>query len=317
MNDTFTFETEPFMQNSFGTPNLREFENEQSDFAMEEELRRGQRSPARPMPPRSRPSGSNRYAGRKPPRPSPYRPRRPVIGPSFTYSEPAAIAGSEYIRWLQHCLNRAMNFHLPVTGVMSPETRSAIRSFQKQQGLEVSGIAGPETKDALKAACGRRPAESQEFELPAAGFVDREFQAALKVGGSESAEVQGPITRAIQAVNPTQPANPKVQRIPRNRRNAIRAIDEALRGLDRIGSQIQNIAGIRPLEVETIRRTMLNPVRQNLTAARGHLAELGRPGQLLTDTQANARWQAASNFLTQARRGWQAFLYWYRARPKR
>ena len=109
MNDTFTFETEPFMQNRFGTPSLREFENEQSDFAMEEELRRGQGSPARPMPPRGRPSGSNRYAGRKPPRPLPYRPRRPVIGPSFTYSEPADIAGSEYVRWIQHCLNQAMN----------------------------------------------------------------------------------------------------------------------------------------------------------------------------------------------------------------
>ena len=204
-----------------------------------------------------------------------------------------------------------------MTGVMSPETRSAIRSFQKQQGLAVTGIAGPETKDALKAACGRRPAESKEFGMLAPGSSDHELQTAPMRGGSESAEVQEPITRALRAVNPVQPANPKAQRIPRDRRNALRAVEEALRGLGRITSQIQNIAGIRPLEVETIRRTVLNPVRQNLTAARGHLAELGRPGQLLTDTQANARWQAASNFLTQARRGWQAFLYWYRARPKR
>ena len=294
MNDTFTFETEPFMQNSFGTPNLREFENEQSDFAMEEELRRGQRSPGRPMPPRSRPSGSNRYAGRKPPRPSPYRPRRPVIGPSFTHSEPAAIAGSEYVRWIQHCLNQAMNFHLPVTGVMSPETRSAIRSFQKQQGLAVTGIAGPETKDALKAACGRRPAESEEFEIPAAGIVDPELQTALSAGGLESAEVLDPINRAITAINqrkiPDHPRNP--------RHEAMNAIDEALKGLNNIPIQAS-----RQLDAMTI-RTEVDRIRRLLTAAR-RLLDFPRGA---TIAQSSHGWGRASDMLRYARREWEAFL---------
>lgn len=68
--------------------------------------------------------------------------------------EAEPFVGSTYVRWVQRCLNRAMNLRLQVPGIMGPETRSAIRSFQSQQGLAVTGIAGPETKEALNAACG-------------------------------------------------------------------------------------------------------------------------------------------------------------------
>ena len=49
-----------------------------------------------------------------------------------------------------------MGLRLPVTGVMGPETRSAIRGFQRQQGLRTSGIVGPDTEAAIKAACDRQ-----------------------------------------------------------------------------------------------------------------------------------------------------------------
>ena len=53
------------------------------------------------------------------------------------------------MRWVQDTLNRVLGLRLPVTGVMGPETRSAVRSFQKQKGLPVSGIVGPDTEKAL------------------------------------------------------------------------------------------------------------------------------------------------------------------------
>jgi hypothetical protein len=46
-----------------------------------------------------------------------------------------------------------MSTNLPVDGVMTPATRSVIRSFQQRQGLNVTGIMGPDTEDALKRAC--------------------------------------------------------------------------------------------------------------------------------------------------------------------
>ena len=60
------------------------------------------------------------------------------------------MPGSDFIRWVQGCLNRILGSRLPLTGVLGLESRSAIRSFQKQQGLTVNGIVGPETEAALE-----------------------------------------------------------------------------------------------------------------------------------------------------------------------
>jgi peptidoglycan hydrolase-like protein with peptidoglycan-binding domain len=49
-------------------------------------------------------------------------------------------------------LNQILKLNLPVDGVMSVETRSAVRSFQKRQSLPVTGIVGPDTEQALLAA---------------------------------------------------------------------------------------------------------------------------------------------------------------------
>lgn len=58
----------------------------------------------------------------------------------------------EYIKWVQQSLNRIMNLRLAVDGISGTQTRSAIRNFQQQRGLEVDGIVGSQTEQALIAA---------------------------------------------------------------------------------------------------------------------------------------------------------------------
>ncbi len=67
-------------------------------------------------------------------------------GPSGPRSRP------EYIRWVQTSLNQILGLRLAVDGIIGPQTRSAIRTFQQRQGLTVDGIVGPLTEAALVAA---------------------------------------------------------------------------------------------------------------------------------------------------------------------
>jgi hypothetical protein len=62
-----------------------------------------------------------------------------------------AAGGTEFVRWVQDSLNRILGLQLPVDGVMTPETRQAIRDFQTRMGLLADGIVGPETQQALAA----------------------------------------------------------------------------------------------------------------------------------------------------------------------
>ncbi|TXI19000.1 MAG: hypothetical protein E6Q62_05230 [Nitrosomonas sp.] len=85
---------------------------------------------------------------------------------SEPYSNEPQSSGSERTRWVQDCLNQAVGTQLPVTGIMGRDTRSAVRNFQRQQGLRASGIVGPDTEDALKAACsGQNAEDNSELEL--------------------------------------------------------------------------------------------------------------------------------------------------------
>jgi peptidoglycan hydrolase-like protein with peptidoglycan-binding domain len=74
----------------------------------------------------------------------------------MVFREPPVVEpapeGSEYVRWVQSSLNQIMGLRLPVDGIMGPETRSAIRSFQARHGLSVDGIVGPETERAIMTA---------------------------------------------------------------------------------------------------------------------------------------------------------------------
>jgi hypothetical protein len=58
----------------------------------------------------------------------------------------------DYVRWVQLSLNRLLGLRLRVDGIMGPQTRSAVRSFQQKYGLRPDGIVGPQTKRALMAA---------------------------------------------------------------------------------------------------------------------------------------------------------------------
>jgi D-alanyl-D-alanine carboxypeptidase len=58
----------------------------------------------------------------------------------------------DYIRWVQHSLNRIIGAGLVVDGRLGPRTCRAIRHFQRKQGLEVDGIVGRRTEEALIAA---------------------------------------------------------------------------------------------------------------------------------------------------------------------
>jgi len=71
--------------------------------------------------------------------------------PSPPSAEPSA-EGSEHVRWVQDSLNRILGLRLPVNGIMGPEVRSAVRSFQERQGLRITGLVGPDTERALFAA---------------------------------------------------------------------------------------------------------------------------------------------------------------------
>ena len=72
-----------------------------------------------------------------------------------------AREGSEYTRWAQITLNKALNLNLQTSGVMDDATREAIRNFQQREGLPVTGAIGPDTEQALIAA-GKKSAPATE-----------------------------------------------------------------------------------------------------------------------------------------------------------
>jgi len=175
MKDLFNFEAELFEFES----EFDEYEEEQpdvysefdselegvdtelSDLEWEEEVRGRQRIPIRPTAPRLRPI--RRRLSRRPP-------GRPIIRPrprpGVILREPLIVEpgpqGTEYVRWVQSSLNQIMQLQLPVNGIMGPETRSAIRSFQERQRLPADGIVGPDTERAIIAARAGQTTETRD-----------------------------------------------------------------------------------------------------------------------------------------------------------
>lgn len=97
------------------------------------------------------------------PRPGPRRPVRRPLPVRARFGEPAAASGgttrgTEFVRWVQSALNQVDGAGLPVDGVMSAATRTALRNFQRRQGLPTDGIVGRDTEEALRKA--RRPADA-------------------------------------------------------------------------------------------------------------------------------------------------------------
>lgn len=65
-----------------------------------------------------------------------------------------------YVRWIQSSLNKILGTRLAVDGIIGPQTRSAVRSFQSLKGLLVDGIVGPQTEKALIIAGANPPGTS-------------------------------------------------------------------------------------------------------------------------------------------------------------
>ncbi len=70
------------------------------------------------------------------------------------WEDEAAQNSAQKVRWIQESLNKILGLRLKVDGIMGPQTKSAIRSFQQKNGLVVDGIAGPKTEAALQRSTG-------------------------------------------------------------------------------------------------------------------------------------------------------------------
>lgn len=75
-----------------------------------------------------------------------------------------------YVRWVQESLNRILGLNLKADGIMGPQTRSALRSFQQDQSLKTDGIVGPTTEAALKRALNVTPVSQSTGEFPRGPF---------------------------------------------------------------------------------------------------------------------------------------------------
>lgn len=82
----------------------------------------------------------------------------PFGGAEFEQWEGEVAQNSlQKVRWIQESLNKILGLRLKVDGIMGPQTKSAIRSFQQKNGLAADGIVGPKTEAALSNFDIKRP----------------------------------------------------------------------------------------------------------------------------------------------------------------
>ena len=128
-------------------------------------------------PPRPRAMGKPKHTGHAPQRGARNLVQRTALAAPVCN---CPTHGTEFIRWVQSRLNGLQSLNLPVDGVMSPATRSALRTFQEQQGLTADGIAGPDTERALMdagAAAVAAPDASEPADAPDETNATQEFEA--------------------------------------------------------------------------------------------------------------------------------------------
>jgi hypothetical protein len=181
------YESDPEGEAEYGRYRPRQFAATRSSGAPRPGYTPRRFAPARPG------AGAWRSQRRPPPRPRP-RPLRPPYGRRIYLYAPESPAASEYVRWVQTLLNQALDLQLRADGVMNVQTRSAIRSFQQQQGLPVTGVVGPDTEKALVAS-GSGPsaggaAAGRSDEPPTA--ADEPPAAADKPPAAAAGEPDGP-----------------------------------------------------------------------------------------------------------------------------
>lgn len=86
----------------------------------------------------------------------------------------------DYIRWVQHSLNRIMGLRLVEDGVLGPKTRNAIRAFQRRKRLRVDGTVGSHTERALLAAGAVPPDKSGTVPPPVPSSVPKGTDALVR-----------------------------------------------------------------------------------------------------------------------------------------
>jgi peptidoglycan hydrolase-like protein with peptidoglycan-binding domain len=119
----------------------------------------------------------------------------------------------DYVRWVQRALNQAMGLRLAVDGDLGPKTRSAIRSFQLQQSLDVDGVVGPQTEFALVTLTGMPPPVASSgpslginTPLPDSGPGFRSYQRSeRRYGLPETIQALQSIAADWQRAHPTGP----------------------------------------------------------------------------------------------------------------
>lgn len=126
----------------------------------------------------------------------PRRPRVPTAGVFFQppvstvcSCDPAPNPGSETVRWVQSTLNLLRGFNLPVNGVMTAASRSALRAFQRDEGLPPDGIAGPQTIRALSGL--REEPASSPMPGPGAAAVSDSAAGDSEVAAEQELEFAG------------------------------------------------------------------------------------------------------------------------------
>lgn len=165
-----------------------------------------------------------------------------------------------YIRWVQESLNRILGLRLTTDGRMSPQTRSAIRSFQQRQRLAVDGIAGPRTVAGLRAALATpSPSTADRFSPDAVldrfAFDSDTLQPHHRVRIQEIARrvvaSQGtsrPIT-AVRLVGHTDAAGAEAYNIDLGRRRAEQVRRAVVPAIDALRT---GLSATLPIEVKTI-----------------------------------------------------------------
>jgi len=75
----------------------------------------------------------------------------------FEWLEEVERKSSAYIKWVQQSLNTALGLKLAVDGDNGPQTRNAVREFQRRNKLAVDGDVGTQTEKFLISATGTFP----------------------------------------------------------------------------------------------------------------------------------------------------------------
>src|SRR6185295_16020471 len=94
-------------------------------------------------------------------------------------------SSADYIKWVQQSLNSILGLRLATDGAMGPQTRSAIRSFQQQQGLTPDGLLGSKTEAALIAAGAAAPTGTAQPRNPQQSSCPQFTPVAVETPGGE------------------------------------------------------------------------------------------------------------------------------------